>query len=202
MRRLTATDDAVAEALAVLRAGGLVAHATETCYGLACDVRNVRAVERLFLVKRRPLDQPVSALFSSVAEAKNYVEWNEEAEKLAVGHLPGPLTLILPLKTDAPERLYPTPNGGAAIGVRVSSLPLALSLVRLFGSPVSTTSANLHGLPNPYAPEEIERQFAGAAYTPDLLLDSGHLPETAPSTVIDLLEARKKTVRRQGSIPA
>ncbi len=219
MRILPADSTGIAEALATLRAGGVVAHATETCYGLACDLRNPKAVEKLFLIKDRPFNQPVSALFPSVEEAKKYVEWNDEAEKLAKQHLPGPLTIILRMRQDSPEKLLIIPQSdvrsamsdererltahssqlAASIGVRVSPQKTALRLVTEFGSPLSTTSANIHGMLNPYSPQDIWSQFEGLEIIPDIVLDDGMLPKTPPSTVMDLTTS-EKTVRRSGTV--
>ena len=98
------------EAIHILKRGGVVAHATETCYGLACDLANPAAVAKLFAIKQRPLDQPVSALFVSIEEAKKWVEWSDEAEKLAAEFLPGPLTLILPLRKKYIGKIFPIPR--------------------------------------------------------------------------------------------
>jgi L-threonylcarbamoyladenylate synthase len=144
--------------------------------------------------------QPVSALFPTVNAANAFVTWNVRAEELAVKHLPGPLTLILPLRDDAPATLLPTPDGGMTIGVRVSSHPVALSLAQSFGGPLSTTSANLHGQPNPYAIATMLAQFADGE-APDLILDSGMLPQVPPSTVIDLTGGEGE-IRRAGTIRA
>jgi L-threonylcarbamoyladenylate synthase len=189
----------IEEALDVLARGGIVAHATETCYGLACDLTNADAVARLFALKKRPLDQPVSALFASVGDAKKYVEWNERAEELARAHLPGPLTMILRVRADAPMKLFPTPGGGDTIGVRVSSHPLAHELAKRFGRPLSTTSANVHGGANPYSAEEVKRQLNIQHSTFNiLLLDSGPLPPVPPSTIVNLADPDAK-IFRQGS---
>jgi L-threonylcarbamoyladenylate synthase len=161
-------------------------------------------VKKLFAIKNRPDTQPVSALFSSVDDAKKYVMWNERAEELAQQYLPGPLTLILPMRNDAPTKLFPntlllTPHSSLlTVGIRISSHPDAIALVSTFGSPLSTTSANLHGQPNPYSPKDILEQFAQQKYQPDLILDSGMLPIMPPSTVIDL--ANENKIHRQGSI--
>jgi L-threonylcarbamoyladenylate synthase len=175
----------LSRAIDVLRDGGVVAHATETCYGLACDMTNPAAVAALFVLKKRAADQPVSALFSSVEEAKQYVIWNERAEELAAGRLPGPLTLILPLRPDAPSRLFPTPGGGESLGMRVSPHPIARQLVTMFGRPLTTTSANVSGGPNPYSVAEIETQFKALEGQPNLILDSGTLPGAPPSEVVN-----------------
>lgn len=191
-------------ALSVLEDGGIVMHPTETCYGLACDLTNAEAVARLFLLKERPPEQPVSALFSSVAQAKQYVFWDERAEALAAKYLPGPLTIILPLRTDAPHRLYPMPTNDerlagneATVGIRISSHPIAQELVQAFGRPISTTSANVHGRPAAYTPEDILSQFPNDL-SDVLLIDGGSLPRCPPSTIIDLTGSSHREVRRGG----
>jgi len=85
------------------------------------------------------------------------------------------------------------------LGIRISSHPLAQALVQLFGKPLTTTSANLHGKENPYSPEDIQTQFANAPLKPDLILDSGLLPQNPPSTVINLADPSAEILRK-GSI--
>lgn len=203
MQILPATTASLQAALKVLANGSIVAHPTETCYGFACDLTNQAAVEKLFALKQRPAHMPVSGLFATVEEAKKYVMWNAKAEELAK-NLPGPLTLILPLRTDAPHKLFPTPDGGTTLGVRVSSNALATELAQNFGRPISTSSANIHGQPNPYSAEDIQKQFGSGGTTgtlPDLILDGGTLPPTPPSTVVDLT-GENRDIKRQGSISA
>jgi len=200
---LPPSPQAIDQALNILSSGGIVAHATETCYGFACDLTNPAAVEKLFAIKNRPADQPVSALFPSIKEAKKYVSWNDRAEGLAQSHLPGPLTLILPIKKTAREKLFVVPITHPqslipTIAIRISSHPLAMELATRFSRPLSTTSANVHGEPNPYSAQEVERQFAAMAFQPDLIIDSGILPPTPPSTVIDLSSGEKRTLRQGG----
>lgn len=218
MKIIPFSDEGLNEALTVLRNGGVVAHATETCYGLACDLGNPDAVAKLFAIKQRPEAQPVSALFASVDDAKEYVEWSERAEELAKQYLPGPLTLILSLKKNGLKQLWPTPGGQrtesrrqeasalptdfcllpTTLGIRVSSHAHAQSLIEAYGSPLSTTSANLHGQPNPYSAEDIVQQFGDQPVQPDFILDSGKLPPTPPSTIVDL--TKNEQTHRKGSI--
>ena len=176
---------ALNQALEILKSGGVVAHATETCYGFACDLSNPEAVKRLFDLKKRPYDSPVSALFPTVAEAKKFVEWNEEAGKLAKKYLPGPLTLVLPIK-----------NPPSFLGIRISSHPLACELAERFGKPLSTTSANVHGEKNTYSAAEIIEQFMFQEIKPDMIIDSGKMIETPSSTVIDLTSGKGKILRK------
>lgn len=199
MNILPLSDESLQEAIRILSAGGVIAHATETCYGLACDLSNIDAVKKLFTIKQRPGTQPVSALFVSIEQAKEYVEWNERAEELATQYLPGPLTIILPMRADAPSVLHPSLEHPTTLGCRVSSSPIAQSLAISFNSPLSTTSANLHGQPNPYSAQDIAQQFQDQKIQPDLILDSGTLPQNPPSTVMDL-SGKEAQIRRQGNI--
>ncbi len=208
------------EALAVLARGGSVIHATETCYGIACDLTNPGAVERLFGMKERPLNLPVSALFASVEQAKQYVQWPAEAQAFAERFMPGPLTIVLPLRSTASHRLYPLPteNGdpreiqdselsargsrlaARTLGVRVSEHPVARALAERFGRPISTTSANVHGQPNPYSCGDIALQFEARPLQPDLVLDSGALPRIPASTVIEIIGGKLKVLRAGSTV--
>src|SRR3989338_3734396 len=192
MRILPADQEgALDEAVRVIREGGIVAHPTETCYGLACHLTSAKAVDRLFNLKERPTHKLVSTLFASVDAAKKYVEWNAKAEELAEKYLPGPLTIILPLKVPL--------HGWATLGVRISSSPFVQKLVKLAGVPLSTTSANIHGQPNPYSAADVVAQFTEKSLQPDLILDGGELPLAPPSTVV-VVGGGEVRVLRQGDL--
>lgn len=182
----------IQEAINVLQQGGIVAHATETCYGLACDLGNQKAVEKLFALKQRSFDKPVSGLFESIEASKEFVSWNEAAEAFGNEHLPGPYTLVLPLQSDA---LHPTPNGGNTIGVRVSSHPIAQELIKAFGKPISTTSANVADRPSAYSAEEIIQQFGKENPLLDIVLDCGTLEKRSSSTVLDFVATSGDVLR-------
>lgn len=200
LQRMTRSESIIG-ACDTLRAGGIVVHPTETCYGLACDLTNAEAVAALFRLKQRPLDRPVSALFPSVEAAQRYVVWHAEAQQLARERLPGPLTLVLPVREDAPVIVSVPPEGasgesGATLGIRVSSHPVAAALAAAYGQPISTTSANRHGLPNPYSIDEIRAQFSPEELERVFLIDGGTLPRHAPSMVVDLtVESAPRVLR-------
>jgi L-threonylcarbamoyladenylate synthase len=82
--------------------------------------------------------------------------------------------------------------------VRISSHPFALALVEAFGGPIATTSANRHGMPSPYSPEEILQQWKGTA-SEVLLVDHGRLAVAPPSTVVQVVGSGL-TVLRQGAL--
>ena len=201
MQILPASPQAITEAIHVLSQGGIVVHATETCYGIACDLRNPDAVAKLFAVKNRPDTQLISALFSSTNQARMYVQWTALAEDLARNYLPGPLTIVLPLRPDAPDHLYPLPatRHPLTLGVRISSHPLAMQLAKEFSFPVATTSANVHGRPEVYAIPALLGQLGEGCGQPDLIIDSGPLPKKPPSTVVEVVGEEWKVLRK-GSI--
>src|SRR5436190_16935944 len=95
----SATPEAIDEAVAILRRGGLVAFPTETVYGLGADAQNSDALRRIFLAKKRPIDHP---LIVHIAELAQLSDWAREipntAFQLAEAFWPGPLTLILKKK--------------------------------------------------------------------------------------------------------
>ncbi|PIR48984.1 threonylcarbamoyl-AMP synthase [Candidatus Peregrinibacteria bacterium CG10_big_fil_rev_8_21_14_0_10_55_24] len=201
MRSIPASSQAIDEALAVLQSGGIVAHATETCYGLACDLTNVRAVERIFTVKERPYTSPVNALFHSVEATEEWVEWTEEARALAAAHLPGPLTIILPLRPQRAGSIFPSPSPSPSpmLGIRISPHPIAMELSKRYPKPISTTSANRTSLAEGYSVAEILEQFAGRKAQPDLCIDSGILEFQPPSTIVTFERGTMEIVR-QGSV--
>lgn len=192
IRILQASDESIEEACKILEGGGVVAHATETSYGLACDMTNLEAVEKLFAIKHRKQDQPVSALFASIKDAKLYVNWNEEALFYAEKYLPGPLTIIVPL---AESKVFPSPKGGGSLGVRISSHVTAQKLAEAYGKPISTTSANISGKDSCFSADDIMNQFAGEKYVPDLILDDGKLPTVPASVIIDATGTICTTIR-------
>ncbi|MCK5015953.1 MAG: threonylcarbamoyl-AMP synthase [Candidatus Peribacteraceae bacterium] len=190
---LKADESNIQKAKDILLDGGIVAHATETCYGFACDMSNQKSIERLFKIKDRPADAPVSALFNNVDDSNKYVKWSPDALALANEHLPGPVTIILPIIDDI--KIFPTPKGGTTLGIRVSPHPVALDLTNGLNIPLCTTSANIHRQPNTYSAEEICDQFKNSDNVPDLILDSGKLEKNSPSKVISFIKDSPQVLR-------
>src|SRR5947209_14816721 len=123
----------VAEAVRVLRAGGLVAFATETVYGLGAAATNAAAVRRIFAAKGRPATNPLIVHVADADLARRYAaDWPAEAETLARAFWPGPLTLVLQKR----PTIVPEVTGGLeTVGLRAPDHPLALELLRTFDGP-------------------------------------------------------------------
>lgn len=179
-----------------LAVGGVAVFPADTVYGLACDPDNRFAVERLYLLKRRPVDKPSAVMFFDLELAFAALpELGERTRRAMRRLLPGQLTLLV----DNPARRFPLACGEdqRSLGVRVPRVP-GLAGVRW---PALQSSANRAGGPDARRLEEVPALIRAAA---DLVIDAGELPGT-PSTVVDLrrYEASGEwSVVREGAVPA
>ncbi len=188
----------IIEAVKILREGGVVAHATETCYGFACDPFNEKALARLYALKKMSLEKPVSLLVPDIATARKLGAFSPRALELAQKYWPGPLTIIVKRTSALPKFLNPTTD---TIGMRVPGHELSLEILKAFGGPLVTTSANITTQPSPYSGEEIEVQFANEKLKPDYIFGSGKIPHTPPSTIIDCTGPHFVIVRKGSVVP-
>lgn len=189
MERIEINDlKAIERAIHVLDEAGVVMHPTETCYGLAVDIFQEKALERLYHIKDMRKDKPVSILVSGLEMALFYGIFSKKALELAYKYWPGPLSIVVPRKKNLPDYLNP---GSDFISIRVSSLDFCINMVEKLGEPVTTTSANKSGGPELYYPVNM----AGV----DLIVDGGELKKNKPSTIVKV-EGKNVVVLRQGGI--
>ena len=187
--------EAIAEAVAALRAGAVVCIPTETSYGLAVNPFSSAALARLCAVKGRPENAPFALIAADVGQVDALVQaWPDGARGLAERHWPGPLTLVLPARPDlAPEIV----GSGGGVGVRVSSHPQAAALARAFGQPITATSANPSGAP---AATSVERARSYFGDQVAVYLDGGPSSGERPSTVLAIAADGSRTVLRAGPV--
>jgi L-threonylcarbamoyladenylate synthase len=181
-------------AVELLRAGELVAFPTDTVYGVAGDVLNLQAIERLYVVKGRDSGKAIPVLLGNVDQLAQVTPgMGGIAEQLAGRFWPGPLTLVVPRHPRLPENL----SLGPTLGVRMPNHPVALALLRRAG-PLAVTSANLSGGANTTTAEEVLAQLGGRI---PLILDGGRTPGGQPSTVVDCT-GPEPAVLRKGPLSA
>jgi L-threonylcarbamoyladenylate synthase len=181
---------AVAEAAAVLRAGGLVAFPTETFYGLGAPALQPDAVRRIFEVKGRPEGRPLLLLVDSTAMVEHLVvEIPASARVLMTRHWPGALTLVLRARPHVPVEVT---AGSGTVGVRLSPHPVARALVGALGEPITAPSANPFGLAPPTTADEVLAHFRGRI---QMVLDGGPTAGGAPSTVLDVTRDPPRLLR-------
>ena len=149
-------DASIEVAVETARAGGIIAFPTDTLFGVAVDGRNPAAVLRVFQVKRRPLDKPLPLLLGDAAAVGEITR--EDYLLPGVGPLmqrywPGALTIILPANPGLVEGTHQS----GKVAVRVPNHPVALAVLRSFGGPLATTSANISGMEGARNPKKWPR---------------------------------------------
>jgi L-threonylcarbamoyladenylate synthase len=186
LQRVPDDDAGRAQAIEVLRAGGIVAIPTDTVYGIGVALGTPGGIERLFAAKQRPPDKAIALLVADSAQAAEIGELTPAAKALADAFWPGGLTLVVPRRTDLP--LPAALTGGAlapgaipTVGLRVPNHDAPRALARALG-PLPTTSANRSGEPEARDADEIERLLGESI---DLVLDGGPAGGGPASTVID-----------------
>jgi L-threonylcarbamoyladenylate synthase len=172
--------DAIAEAAAKIKTGGLVVYPTETVYGLGADACSDEAVAKVFAAKVRPIEDPISIAVSSLEMARQFTQLTHKAEAIFKKFLPGPLTVILRAKPTISKLLT---AGTGKVGVRVPDHQVALKLLDFVGGPITSTSANISGRP---APSTVKEALVQIGKSVDLAIDAGRCKLGVPSTVLDL----------------
>jgi len=168
-------------AVALLRAGELVAFPTDTVYGVGALCWGDAAVARLYVAKVRALDKAIPILLADIGDlALVAAKLSSTCFRLAERFWPGPLTLVVPKAERVPLAVT---AGGDTVAVRIPDLALARSLIRAVAAPMATTSANLSGAPSPVTAEQAAAQLGGAVA---MILDGGRCPGGTASTVVDV----------------
>ncbi|MFA7282000.1 MAG: L-threonylcarbamoyladenylate synthase [Sterolibacterium sp.] len=197
-----ANDREIATAVALLRAGELVAFPTETVYGLGADAANPAAVAKIFAAKGRPADHP---LIVHLADANVLDAWARDvpqaARLLAAAFWPGPLTLILKRQSQVLDAVT---GGQDTVGLRVPNHPVALALLRAFSAAqgaaagLAAPSANRYGRISPTRAAHVRNELGASV---QLVLDGGDCAVGIESTIVDLSSGVPR-VLRPGAITA
>jgi len=174
------------EAARIIIGGGVVVYPTETVYGLGANALDEQAVLRIFEIKRRPLDKPISIAISSLTMLDMVAEVRDEDRPLVERLLPGPVTLLLKKKNVVPDVLT---GGSPLVGVRFPDHELAMKIIDAAG-PITSTSANKTGSSPPIRLEEVSKEIIKRV---DGVVDGGKSLYGKPSTLLDL--SNRKVIR-------
>ena len=181
---------------AALLEAAVIAYPTETFYALGAAAFSRRAVERVYRLKKRAADKPLSVLVSDLDMVRDVAGPLPPAFRVLAGEFwPGPLTLVLPAAERLPEFLL---GPGRTIAVRIPPLAWLRRLVSETSQPLTATSANLSGEKELADPADVTDAFQGKV---DLIVDGGRAPGGLPSTIIDLTSGRPR-ILREGAIPS
>jgi L-threonylcarbamoyladenylate synthase len=194
MAEILIPDDAgIAKAVAILRAGGLVAIPTETVYGLAADATNGRAVASIYEAKGRPSFNPLICHVADMAMAEQLGVFDVLSRKLADAFWPGPLTLVLPSAPSSPVHAL-TMAGLGSVGLRMPQGPARL-LIEQVGIPLAAPSANSSGRISATSAELVEADIGSKI---DLILDGGPCAVGLESTIIKVQDGAVRLLRPGG----
>ncbi len=170
----------IAVAAAAIQAGELVAFPTETVYGLGANALNAAAVEKIYVAKDRPADNPLIVHVASPRDIETLVSVIPPiAQRVIQLFMPGPISVVLPKSAVVPSI---TTAGLETIVVRCPSHPVARALIKAAGVPIAAPSANLSGRVSPTKAEHVLSDLDGRI---PYIIDAGTLEYGLESTVID-----------------
>jgi L-threonylcarbamoyladenylate synthase len=181
-------NDCLSTTVDVLKKGGVIVFPTETLYGLGVDVTNEAAIDRLFELKGRPKNMPISIAVNEIEQILPFAEISVLASRIIQNCLPRPITILLNSKESVNQRLT---AGSKLIGFRFPENLITKKIIEQCG-PITATSANLHGAPEPVTITQALEQFGDKV---DVYIDSGSCKFKNPSTVIDTTGNTIKIIR-------
>lgn len=182
----------------VFQRGGSAVVPTDTLYGLGCNALDPAAVGRVIDIKHRSHIKALPMLVRDLSWARELAHITSEQEKVISSFWPGKVTFVLPRRDIVPGVLC---GGGQTVGIRAPDYPFIQMLLRHLGYPLAGTSANLSGHEPTFDAQVVAAEFQKSAPQPNVIVDAGILPESDPSTVVDLT-GRQPRILRQGAVRA
>ena len=182
----------VKRAVAIVRAGGVIAYPTDSSYALGCHLGDKAAMERIRRIRRVGAEHHFTLVCRDLSELAQYARVTNADYRLLKTATPGPYTFILPATREVPRRLQHPKR--KTIGLRVPDHAVAQALLAELGEPLMSSTLIFPGeeLP-PSDPEEIRTRLE---HDVDLVVDGGFCG-LEPTTVV-VLEDGRATVVRQG----
>lgn len=198
IKTIPQNDSAIDITVKHLSKGDLVFMATETVYIAAVDATNPVAVKKLVAFKNRPFGKPFSVGVIDIKMAEKYVVLNKTARDLYIKFLPGPVTVV---STGTHKVAAGIEAENGTLGIRIPNYDFFQKVVKKFGKPITTTSANASYQRRPYKLSDILDNISEKQKKLiDLMIDAGELPHNEPSTVIDTTLDDIPVILRQGDI--
>ena len=184
----------IEEASELIKQGKIVIFPTETVYGIGTNGLDEIAVKKIYEIKQRPLNKPISLLVANMEMVDLIAKDITETEyKIMKNFFPGPLTIILKKKDIVPDIVT---AGQDTVGVRMPRGEVARKLVKLAGIPIAAPSANISGEPSGTNLQEIMKHFEGKV---DYCIDGGNSELGLASTIVKVIDG-EPIILRQGSI--
>lgn len=176
--------------LNALKQGKTIIFPTDTVYGLICDATNKKAVNKIFKIKKREKSKPLPIFIKDIKTAKKFAFVDKKQEKILKGKWPGKFTFILKRRK---TKIFGVAKN--TIALRIPDYKLLNPLLKKINKPLIATSANISGQPATTKIKEVLKQFKKQKIQPDLVIDTGNLPKSKPSKVIDLTGKKPRVLR-------
>jgi len=182
---------AIQKAIAALERGDLIAYATDTVYGLGCDIHSKSAMEKALALKGYSKYHALSFLCADLSDISNFAKVETPVYKMLRRCVPGAYTFVLPATRDVPKILLTKQK---TVGLRVPDHPVCRDLLKAFGRPILSTSVTDRDGEPIVDPLDIQEVWGDAIA---VILDSGVL-ESATSTVVDCTGEDEPVILREG----
>ncbi|MDH3348589.1 MAG: L-threonylcarbamoyladenylate synthase [Desulfobulbaceae bacterium] len=173
----------IKEVVDTLKKGGVICYPTDTMYGIGCDIKNAKAVKRVYQIKKRPKQKPFSFMCSGLKNISEYGHVGNTAYRIMRKNLPGPYTFVLSGSKLVPKIMLTRQK---TVGIRVPDNPICLAIISLLGNPILNTSATMQEKPEilVHDSRDVEELFGSQL---DLIVEGGPIyPD--PSTVISIID--------------
>ena len=177
----------------VLESGGVIIYPTETLYGIGALATDTDAINEIFRVKERLRGKPFILLVKDFEMLEEYFRVPDIVSKNSEKFISAPLTILFNQKKDLPPEIS---AGSDKTGIRISTNKFVKELFNHIDVPLISTSANMSGEENTYSSEEIISLFNNKV---DLIVDSGNLPHSNGSSIIDITTS-PPVLLREGDI--
>ncbi|MGO9566378.1 MAG: L-threonylcarbamoyladenylate synthase [Desulfomonilaceae bacterium] len=178
----------IARVAEVLRDDGVIAYPTDTVYGLGCDIKSKKALDRVRRIKKIDNKRHLSFVFADLKTISQYAQVSDNDYKILRRYLPGPYTFVLKATRLVPRIVLTKRN---EVGIRIPDNRICQALVAELGNPILSSSVRMPDEQLLDDPREIDNIYKGQV---DLVVDGGvFLPE--PSSIISLLEDEPNVIR-------
>ncbi|MCL2707190.1 MAG: L-threonylcarbamoyladenylate synthase [Dehalococcoidia bacterium] len=182
-------------AVSLLVNGNPVAFPTDTVYALGAPVNYISCIQKIFDIKRRPMNMPLPILLGEARDIDLVAcDISDAARNMMRDFWPGALTIVFRKKPFVPDIVT---AGQPTVGVRIANHSTTIDIVKWVDVPLVGTSANIHGLPSPLTAQEVDHQIGDSV---NLIIDGGKTPGGIESTIIDM-STDKPRILRHGAVP-
>ncbi len=174
----------------ILKEGGIIVFPTDTVYAYGCDIKDKRAIERIYRLKKMEKHKPLSFIFTEISAINDYARnISDESYKIMKKAFPGPYTFIFKASRLVPKVVA---TNQKTVGVRIPDNNIAIEIVKALGRPLLATSVSDQNGNYIVEPKDLEKIYRNEV---DLVIDCG-AKISSPSTVVDMTEDTFRVIRK------